>query len=136
MTQTKYKKHLGNEGYLLKLKYLENTSSGLGAPIWHSVGLDTANVVYGIRCNQCRQIYIGETKNTLGERLKQHLYHMAKRDKTTVLYTHFQEHTVDKVTTFGLETNTNWSRVQRQRAERRWIKTINTIDPMGLNEKY
>ncbi|CAB1321434.1 unnamed protein product, partial [Coregonus sp. 'balchen'] len=37
---TQKKKPLGNDKYLLKLKYLKNTFSGLGAPIWHNMGLE------------------------------------------------------------------------------------------------
>jgi len=125
-----------NEKHCLKIKYLNNIFSKRGMPIWQEMGLSTSNVVYGIRCNLCQKIYIGETQNSVGVRLKQHLYHMVKMDRLTSLYTHFQEHSFENVSIFGLETNQSWSKTQRQKRERHWIAALNTIDPLGLNEKF
>lgn len=117
-------------------KYIVNKHSGLGVPIWQRVHLNTLNVVYVIRCVLCQKLYIGETKNTLQSRLKQHIYHINKGDRTTVLYTHFITHGLEQLKIEGLETNPNWSKAQRQKAERKWIRLLNTIDPKGLNEKF
>ncbi|MCP4489773.1 MAG: hypothetical protein GY820_21020 [Gammaproteobacteria bacterium] len=42
--------------------------------------LDQSNVVYKARCNDCRVVYIGETKRTLRTRGKEHLSHIRSRD--------------------------------------------------------
>lgn len=45
-------------------------------------------------------------------------------------------HAVENVQILGLESNKKWSKAQRQRTERQWIRLLNTIDPVGLNKKY
>lgn len=117
-------------------KFLTNTLSGTGGPVWQKLGLTNTNIIYAILCASCPLIYIGETQNTLGERLKQHLYLIKRGNRETPLYAHFQTHPIENVQIVGLESNLNWSKPQRQAAERRWIKNLNTIDPLGLNQKY
>lgn len=124
------------EKYLERPKYITNAFSGLGFPIRQRIELSTTNLIYVIKCKLCQKMYIGETKNALQARLKQHLYNMAKGNKSTGLYLHFSLHASDNLKIFGLETNGGWSRKQRQGMERIWIGRLQTIDPKGLNEKY
>ena len=121
--------------YFTYLKFLTNPFSGKGAPVWQNIGLKTRNVVYGIRCLQCKSVYIGETQNTLIERIKQHRYKIRTGNKDSLLYVHFQTHTIDNMQAFGLESKRDWSLLQRKRAENIWIKNLNTIEPLGLNMK-
>lgn len=124
-----------NNQHFSYLKHISNTSSGLGAPIWQRVGPESINVVYAIRCTVCQRIYVGETKNSLGARLKQHLYHIGRGSRTTLLYIHFQTHSTDSLQIIGLETNNQWTRPQRMRIEKKWIQTLNSMTPLGLNER-
>ena len=64
--------------YLGRPKYIVNAFSGLGSLVRQRIELSTVNLIYGIKCKLCQKIYIGETKNALQVRLKQHLYHIAK----------------------------------------------------------
>lgn len=117
-------------------KYLFNKFSGLGTPIWQRLDLKATNVVYVMQCGLCKMFYVGETRNSMGARLKQHLYHIGKGLGKTLLYRHFLEHSVDNLTISGAESNPSWSTVQRQQTERGWIKKLGTIDPLGLNERF
>lgn len=124
------------ENHFSNNKYIYNKYSGLGAPIQQKIHLKMCNVVYAIRCCICNKLYIGETKNSLESRLKQHIYHASKGDRTTVLYSHFNEHDVKNLRIEGLESNKHWSKAQLQKAERTWIRLLKTFEPSGFNEKY
>ena len=116
--------------------YALNSVSGKGLPIHKKIDPHTQNVVYAIKCMTCGAIYIGETMHTMDIRLKQHLYCIRKYNKKTVLYTHFQTHSVDHLRMMGLETRLAWNRRQRQNCERKWIRGLNTLEPWGLNERW
>jgi hypothetical protein len=47
----------------------------------------TKNVIYEITCSSCGIVYVGETRRTIGSRIKEHL----KMDKQTV-YKHIESH--------------------------------------------
>lgn len=97
--------------------------------------MNTKNVVYGLVCQECHKIYIGETKNVLKDRIKQHLYHIRKGDLPVTLYMHFNRQQCKEFFFLGLDTQPTWSDAQRKRAEATWIKEILTMEPMGLNYK-
>lgn len=70
----------------LRQIYLDNPYYGLGIPIWQSFSLDTINVAYAIQRTDCHTIHVGETGNSLQTRMYQHMYHLSKGEKSTVLY--------------------------------------------------
>lgn len=119
-----------NFEYFTYLKFLANPFSGKSAPICQNIGPKTRNVVYGVRCLQCQVLYIGETKNSLEERIKQHRYKIRKLSKDGLLYIHFQTHTLDNLQTFGLESKRDWTTFQRKRAEK------NSSYEIFLNGRY
>ncbi|MGL5801829.1 MAG: GIY-YIG nuclease family protein, partial [Cetobacterium sp.] len=128
----KYKRE---QTYLLQTKFLKNNYSGRGTPVEQVLDLDTDNVVYAIRCKECQKLYIGETKNKLVYRLRQHLYYIRQNKKGSILYDHFREHGCEKLQIQGVESKLEWTTQQRRKVERRWIKTLETLEPVGLNER-
>ena len=122
--------------YLRPIKFIKNKYTDLSAPIWQDLGLDSLNVVYLIMCKTCHKLYVGQTKNRLKQRLKQHLYNIGHENinKTTHLYLHFRTHGPENLLISGLESVATWSTAQRLAAEKRWIKKLNTKIPTGLNE--
>lgn len=120
----------------IHVQYLDNIHSQRGCPVWGSFTEDTSNLVYAIQCTTCKKIYIGETGNRLRVRMYQHTYHLRRANKPTVLYSHLRTHGSDGYKFMILESNSGWSRVERQRRERHWISKLKTIDPWGLNEKH
>ena len=116
--------------------YVGNRHSGRGVPIRKNINFKTYNVVYAIRCSSCQKLYIGESKYSMEIRFKQHRYQVRRGNKETVLYRHFALHGVSNMGIEGLESQKEWTKTQRQKAERTWIHLLRTIDPLGLNEKY
>lgn len=114
--------------------FISNPYTTLSAPS-NPLNLDSINLVYAITCTQCNIIYVGQTKNTLRQRLKQHLYNIQKNNLNSYLVKHFQIHKASNLRITGLESNLLWSTPQRKRIELSWIKKLNTWFPNGLNEK-
>lgn len=115
--------------------FIDNPFSQQGHPVWQKLTLNDSNVIYTIQCNTCGKLYIGETGNSLRTRMHQHWYHLRNKNKSTTLYNHFRIHNPDNLAFMGLERNPRWSLEQRRRRERFWIMTLQTREPLGLNEK-
>ena len=52
------------------------------------MNVNTAGVVYGIKCSNCTQIYIGQTGRPLKERLKEHERAIKKSDMANACARH------------------------------------------------
>ena len=50
-----------------------------------------SNVVYQLNCNECNNVYIGETKKQLKERTNQHIDAVRKKSKLSLIFKHCQE---------------------------------------------
>ena len=120
--------------YLLRRKFITNKMTGLSAPVWRDIEEKACNLIYAIECKTCGVLYIGETKNTLLQRLKQHLYYIDRSNKSTKLYEHFRDHGSKNLCITGLEQNLRWTKYQRLFREKHWIQSLKTLDPCGLNE--
>ena len=107
-----------------------NTMIGLN----QSIRANTSNCVYLITCNKCNLQYVGETKNTIADRLNQHRYNINNAKETELLIVqHFMNHGINALEVCGLETNQTWTEFERKFNEKQWIKTLNTTFPQGLN---
>lgn len=120
----------------IRLPHIFNPQSRIGYNIGQVLRPIDCNVIYAIRCGTCHKLYVGETKNELHLRIKQHFNLIKSGKGTSVLYNHFKLHGSLGLHSLGLEGSRQWSTTQRQAAERRWIHRLGTIDPFGLNEKY
>lgn len=116
------------------LKYL--CTSKTYYPIVHTLNLKTQNMVYIITCDHCQTKYIGETRYTLLQRLKQHIYTIQKGTLNTPLTIHFRLVGVQNLRISGLEANLLWSFNQRRKREAHWIKELGTEYPRGFNIKF
>lgn len=126
----------GSAVAFISLPHIFNPHGQTGINPWQALKPTTSNAVYAIRCRACHRLYVGETKNKIEDRIKQHFYKINNGSGTSVLYTHFKLHGQHNVQSMGLESNRNWTTGQRRAAERKWIHLLKTIDPSGLNEKY
>lgn len=114
-------------------RFLYNPYGKIGAPILQRMSLNTSNIVYCICCEECCLLYVGETGQTLLERLKQHIYNIERNGLDTPLVLHFQIHTLQHLSITGLQTCATWTEGQRRRYERLWISRLRTQHPRGLN---
>ena len=77
---------------------------------------------------------MGETGNSVKQRLCQHLSTIKLKRETTVSE-HFNQpdHSIDDLRFFVLANNTEWSLEKRKSIENKWIKKLNTLKPKGMN---
>lgn len=135
LTTLGWTKPLGQQKHFSKLTYIRGREKQL-FKINGEFDLKTRNCVYCIICHSCQKKYVGETKNYLQERLKQHLANIKNRKKTEKpLVNHFLEHGILNLKMVGLEKNINWSTGERRKRERYWIFVLGTREPQGLNVK-
>jgi len=52
---------------------------------------DKKNVVYKIKCEECKAVYVGETGRTTKQRMAEHRAAVEKRDKRSHIYKHYME---------------------------------------------
>ena len=95
----------------------------------------TENVVYAIRCRQCRMLYIGETYRRLGDRFVEHKRSIYNEDDCPVgLHFRRPDHSErDMQVTVLLQTGCGEK--QRQFLEQRVINLLGTLRPRGMNAK-
>ena len=79
----------------------------------------TENITYKLTCNQCKDIYIGETCRNAYVRGKEHASQFRKKDKDSVMYRHHeQKHNNNETPTFTMTvTGTYRSALDRQISE-------------------
>lgn len=113
-----------------------NPHGKIGAPILQRMTLNMRNIIYCIWCEKCRLLYVGETGQTLLERLKQHIYSIERNRLGTPLVLHFQTHTLQHLSIMGLQTCVTWTEGQRKRYERIWISRLRTQHPQSLKAAW
>ena len=105
--------------------------------------LKQSNLIYGIPCS-CGSLYIGQTKQYLGNRLNQHkndckANNFAKREKTALAMHHFDTgHNFNFDNAIVLERESNWyKRNISEMIHINWHKTVNMrSDTQGLSIIY
>lgn len=123
--------------YFSQLKYIRCKSNRMIFEIPQGFSPITSNCVYVIFCSICKIQYVGETRNSIRTRMWQHKYNILNKKETgTPLVRHFLLHGWPAVRVSGLQHNASWTNMDRKKEERRWIHSLNTIEPSGLNKKY
>lgn len=71
---------------------------------------EQTNIVYRIDCKDCNASYVGESKRTLGTRVKEHIANMKKENKKFVINEHTKncKHKFDFENTRILDRESNW----------------------------
>ena len=102
----------------------------------------TRNVIYLISCKKCGIQYVGQTSQALHCRLNGHRSSINTASKNTYLATHFREngHSVSDLSIQIIDVISEYedkddliSKLQER--EDFFIKTMNTLYPLGLNDK-
>ena len=127
-------------------KHLNNTNSFQNKhsrkqfPINESLSCKSKNLIYLISCKKCQLQYVGETQNTLRERLTGHLSDIRRKtDKPISLHFNSINHSINDLIITPIEklkdnaTDQEQERKQRLIREDFWIDKLNTLTPNGLN---
>ena len=77
---------------ILPYNNFKSSMNGRAFVIRTDANLDctSVNVVYLVTCKVCRLQYVGETSRAAGVRWAEHLYKLRKKDKSQLIYTHFE----------------------------------------------
>lgn len=108
------------------------TADGTLFPILHRLSCTTRGCVYVIQCSLCSATYVGQTGNTLRQRLSEHLRRVADPNTSTELYRHFRHHEASSsLRVFAVEHCV--SEEKRLTRESLWIRRFRSVTPEGLN---
>lgn len=109
--------------YFFRPKLLTNIRRSLRVPIYQEFELTSTNLVYAIQCRHYQRLYIGQTKNALILRLKQHLGHIEGVSKSTHLYDHFSLVGMEHLSICGLAPGPfKCFGIRREHGYRSWIQ--------------
>ena len=128
ITETEFKSNLTNKTY--KTQSFEN------------LNCKSSNIIYGIECNLCGLIYVGETMDALNKRINGHRYEINHGGKQ-LLYQHFnqKDHSILSMRVRIIEkiyhhtNNKKLSTPLRRNKEESWIRKLGTATPYGCNDK-
>ena len=100
-------------------------------PVVQHISCRTTGAIYVIQCSACNVRYVGETGQSLGSRIREHLNDVAQNRSTSVSK-HFNAHcNSQQLRFFGVEIATNDNK--RRLKEKIWIKRLHSLHPRGLN---
>ena len=107
-------------------------TNSLTYPIFYHLSCDSSCVVYVIECSSCGKRYVGQTRRTLRERIREHLRYINNSASSSPLYEHFTSVCGPHNFSFhAISRHLNHeSRLAREAA---WIRALNTRHPGGLN---
>ena len=95
---------------------------------------NSKNVIYLINCQTCGLQYVGQTRRTLKERFGRHKANLRDDKEKNFLYTHYRTegHNLFSMKIKILQQCNHTEELNA--AEDFWIKTLQTIYPLGLND--
>ena len=117
------------------------TNNDYNTHSFEDLNCKSSNLIYGIECNLCGLIYIGETKGQLSKRINGHRFNINNSGKQA-LYQHFnrEDHSILSMKVRIIEkiyhpTNSpNLSTPYRRNREEFWIRKLGTAMPYGCND--
>lgn len=133
LVQSKLPKTRPKDGPRTRTWLVKNPRTGQSFPQPLFLPPSTKNCVYYIKCRTCGKLYVGETRNSLSQRLSTHKYAINTNKNLTPLGEHFRKHGTEQILLRPLAHDANWSTAARRRQEQIWIKKLGSRFPMGLN---
>lgn len=111
-----------------------DTNRKLTLDITDNFNCSSSNIIYVISCLKCKLLYVGQTGRQLRERLNNHRSDI-KNKKNTAVSLHFNSphHSVLDLRITPIHSLQNLSFEERGKIEHKFMKTLNTIYPVGLN---
>ena len=95
----------------------------------------STNIIYMIQCRRCNQQYVGETEQALNERMNSHRADIRHKRTEKPVAAHFSlpDHSVDDLQVLVIEKLRKEDAILRKIRESRWISTLETSWPKGMN---
>ena len=107
-------------------------SSGVLYPICMNLSCASTHVVYVINCSSCNITYVGQTSNTLRQRISEHLRAIRNNNLSAPLTSHFRNQCdIQHLNFFAIDRS--FSDSTRFLKERKWIQYFRSLHPSGLN---
>ena len=118
-------------------RYFMSTKMGITYTIRHNFTCTSSNLIYLITCTKCKKQYVGLTTKQLNIRINHHWTNIANH-KQIYLCVHFNfpGHSIGNISVQAID------RVQENcpnplnelhNLEKYWIRTLKTLQPLGLN---
>ena len=122
---------------------IEGTSTGRNFQSRINVTCKSTNPIYCITCKTCKLQIVGQTKGTIMDRFKAHFGVVNRRDMKEDIGHHFngpKHHGINDMTIHALHfiyapPEADFSLDIRLAVKFKWIHTLRTISPHGLNMK-
>ena len=120
---------------LVESAQFTSTTTGRSFDIKFSSNCKTSNVVYVIQCKKCGKQCVGETEQPLNERMNNHHVDVRhnRTEKPVALHFNSPGHTLDDIQVMVIERLWKSDTVFRKIRESRWISTLDTTWPKGMN---
>ena len=123
---------------LLETTAIKSNNTGQVHHIKTAATSKTANVVYIIQCKRCGIQYVGETGQEIHKRINSHRSDIRLRKtakKPVVPHFNATNHTITDMQVFVVDKTPTNDNALRKSWKSRWIRTLKTESPDGLNLK-
>ena len=119
-------------------KFIKSTITGRSHKIAGNYTCTSKNIVYVITCSKCKDQYVGETKNSLRQRLTSHKYdirhHIHHHKKSTPISEHFNSSSCN-IHSLTVQVYKHFNTTfTRKHEELKTIALLQTDFPQGINK--
>ncbi|XP_078584852.1 uncharacterized protein LOC144867010 [Branchiostoma floridae x Branchiostoma japonicum] len=127
--------------HIKKINYFTSHRTGERHLIRNHINCQSRNIVYLIQCKKCGLQYVGETKQTLANRLNGHRSSInTKKDTPVSAHFNLTDHNIADLEVLGIEKlrytgHEDTTRQRRLQRESYWIHQLRTLHPEGLNQE-
>ncbi|XP_078600510.1 uncharacterized protein LOC144875445 [Branchiostoma floridae x Branchiostoma japonicum] len=127
--------------HIKKINYFTSHRTGERHLIRNHINCQSRNIVYLIQCKKCGLQYVGETKQTLANRLNGHRSSInTKKDTPVSAHFNLTDHNTADLEVLGIEKlrytgHEDTTRQRRLQRESYWIHQLRTLHPEGLNQE-
>ena len=102
--------------------------------ILNNVNCNSSNLIYLITCSLCDIQYVGETGDTLRNRMNRHRSNIRLNQNTAVaIHFNSEKHSLRHLSVIPIELIHHDGKIQRLNREYYWQLRIGTVFPKGLN---
>ena len=111
-------------------------TTGLVYKMNFAASCKSSNIIYLITCRRCGQQYVGETGQPLHRRVNNHRFNIAhRRTEESPVAEHFngEGHALSDMTVVAIDQIYSHDPCLRKIRESRWIRTLGTSYPSGMN---